>query len=162
LTNDGERNDQRRKDLDGLLAWLLAVGIVAVRVAARSSGIPHPWATRMGRGLMLFHLGLNGLLFLPLLPRAYAVGEWGLRYPTVRLAEGNPDCQPALARALDNGTCCAIDVSEGATEKYLYVNGVNCPYGPIVSLQTKSTRGGECIETRSTGVVPERVIHNGC
>ena len=162
LANRGERNTQRRQDLAGLLAWFLAAGGVAAWIAARSPRIAHPWAGRLRWTLLAWHLGLLVFLFLPLLPRAYAVAEWGAQYPAVKLRRGDPACKPDLAEALAQPGCCAVDISAGADDKYLYVLGLGCRQHGIVPLKTPSTNGSECIESRSTGSASQRVIYDEC
>ncbi|HEX4965269.1 MAG TPA: CHAT domain-containing protein [Thermoanaerobaculia bacterium] len=155
LMNDTSRNDGLRKDLGGLLGWLLAACLTGALVAART-----PVASRRLSGLRWTLVGaqtLLGLLLLYDLPRAHAFGTWGLRYPQVRIHE---KCDSALAQATTAGNCWAFDVSAGAEKKEIFLRGSGCPEsrdGSFLHLGSADTDGSECLISLSS--LPRVIVH---
>lgn len=152
LVNDTPRNDGLRKDLGGLLGWLLAACLAGAVAGARL-----PLASRRLSGLRWLLVGAHGLLGLLLLydlPRAHAFGTWGLCYPQVRIHE---DCDPALAQATATGNCWAFDVSAGAEKKAVFFRGSGCPKGRDGSFLLLGTADSECLVPLSS--LPRGITH---
>jgi hypothetical protein len=126
LENPKQANDLHRESLEGLVVWLLVACLTAAWSGRRDSSDGHP-SGRAVRGLVGFHLLLAIFLVQPL-PQAYASARWGLQYPRVRILD-KPECDQSLARAITNKDCCAFDVSDVSTEKYLVLRGFpdRCP-----------------------------------
>ena len=152
LVNDTPLNDMRRSNLAGLLGWLLAACLTAVVAGART-----PIVSRRLSRLRWALVGVHALLALLLLhdlPRAYAFGTWGLRYPLVKIQEtcGNgKDEMKVLAKATAAGNCWAFDVSAGAEEKMAFVQGSGCPEdrnGSFIPLGRAA--GNQCLTTLSS------------
>ncbi len=153
LVNDTSRNYGRRIDLNGLLGWLLATCLIAV-VAGTRAPMASRWHSRPRWALVGVH-ALLGLLLLHDLPRAYAFGTWGLRYPQAGIQE---KCDKALAQAIAAGTCWAYDVSAGAEEKVVFVQGSGCPKGRNGSfVPLGKTAGNECLIILSS--LPRVIVH---
>jgi hypothetical protein len=156
LVNDSLRNSRLCKDLGGILGWLLAACILGAVAGARTS-VPNQSLSRLRWLLVGAHV-LVGLLLLYNLPRAYAFGTWGLRYPQVWIQE---KCDAALSQVTAVGNCWAFDVSAGAEQKVIFLRGSHCPEGrdgSFVYLGTADTKGSECLIPLSS---PPRVITNG-
>lgn len=150
LTNDSPRNAGRRTALSGLVGlFLLASGLGGYRIWRRAD--LKLW---LRRGGAIAGCALT-LAFAVLVPRAYVVGSWGLRYPAVRIKVGE-NCDKELAAALATGHCCAFDIAEGGEPRYLLLRGSGCPggRGTFVTVMSEHT---DCIELDS-----RRGIFHGC
>ena len=150
LINDTPRNAGRRAALGGLASiFLLTSAFAGYRLWRHRDLNP-----LLRRGGLALGLALC-LAFAALLPRAYVIASWGLRYPSVRIkaAEG---CDGELSAALASGQCCALDVSEGGEPRYLLLRGEGCPEqrGSFVTLDSERP---DCIELNA-----RRGIFHGC
>jgi hypothetical protein len=154
LVNDGAVNEGRRRDLDGLLAWLLAACLAAA-VAGSRAPLASRRLSRLRRGLVGVH-ALLALLLLYDLPRAHAVGTWGLRYPLVQI-QPRQGCDLALAQATLAGSCWAFDVSANAETPALFLRGGGCPARGDGRFVRLGKAGAECLIALSS----PRVIVNG-
>ena len=148
LANDSALNERRRRDLAGLVLWFVAAAALgAYRTWRLGATARIRWGLATAWGLLLFHL-------LSLVPRAYAVDRWGLKYPAVeiRAVEG---CGDRL-RALEAG-CCAFDISEGGRPEMLLLRGEGCPSGrgAFVPLAEEMY---DCLNY----LPGRRVIYHGC
>jgi hypothetical protein len=128
LINDTPRNEERRQGLGGVLGFLLLAAGGGVWMGARSQSL-RPRESWARWGLVAVH-GALALFFLRLVPAAHAYSTWGVRYPPVTVRTDLPGCDPALGQALAASSCCAFNVSAGATEgTVLLLWGSGCPGG---------------------------------
>jgi hypothetical protein len=156
LVNDTPRNDGLRKDLGGLLGWLLATCLLGAVAGARMR-VASPRLSWLRWTLVGAHM-LLGLLLLYDLPRTHAFGTWGLRYPQVRIHE---KCDPTLAKATVVGSCWAFDVSAGAEKRAVFLRGSGCPEGrdgSYLLFGIADINGSECLIPLPS---PPRVIAHG-
>ena len=146
LQNQSPLNHDRRTGLAGLSGWLLVVLIVLVAQVRRRF---EPWP--LARRATLAVLALLLFLVITDLPRAHVIATWGVSYPTVEIRE-NDDCDEELREAIENGGCCAYDVSAGGAPRTTLLLGDGCPDGD--GFRTWSEEASHCL---STG--PRRVTH---
>lgn len=114
-------NEARRAALGSLWGWaLLGAGMLSLQSLGTSA------AGALRRGLQ-GAAGLYALLACYLAasaPSAHVIAHQGLKYPVVKqLRDG---CAPELARALRAGTCTLWDVSDGALEDFVVLQGPGC------------------------------------
>lgn len=154
LSNDSQRNDERRQSLAGLLGFLLFACLAALWTAWRWQSASR-WE-RWGRRVLLIYLGLLLAIFgLRQIPLAHAYARWGLKYPAVGLAGS---CESTLREAVAAGSCCVFDVSAGATSTALLLRGDGCPGGMGVVLWGSSEDDKQCRLVKR----PTRVVTQGC
>ncbi len=146
LQNQSPLNRDRRAGLAGLSGWLLVVLIVLVAQVRRRF---EPWP--LARRATLAVLALLLFLVITDLPRAHVIATWGVSYPTVEVRESE-DCDNKLREAIENGSCCAYDVSAGGAPRTTLLLGDGCPDGD--GFRTWSEEASHCL---STG--PRRVTH---
>lgn len=156
LVNDTPRDERLRIDLAGLLGWLLAVCLMAI-VAGSRAPFASPRLSRLRWALVGVHT-LVGFLLLYDLPRAYAFGTWGLRYPQVRIEDAcDPTRNKQLVQATAEGSCWAFDVSAGAENKVVFLQGSECPERRGGTFLHLGSAGGQCLSNLSSS--PRVVTH---
>ena len=151
LSNPGERNTTRRRELAGLLSWLLLVSAGTLASCARRR--PRKMSVYPRDALILIHTVLL-VLFLQLIPAAHVYEIPGLLYPEVTWAG---KCEHPAARAVMSKMCCAYNVTGSAEEPVFLLDGQHCSYRGLL-------REGPRFENEACQRLDlqERVVGAGC
>lgn len=148
LVNPTPTNGEWRDSLSGLALYFLLASGAAVWCGLsieRRKGLRH----YVRLGLIVVNVVVL-LLVLRQLPLAHAYSSWGLTYPPVEIAGS---CDDELVEPLEEGLCCAYDVSAGATETVLLIRGTECPVAGERPWDE---------ETCKLRRLPERAVTQGC
>jgi len=148
LVNPTPVNGGRRESLSGLALYFLLASSAALWCGL-SIGRRKGLRGYVRIGLVAANVVVL-LLVLRQLPLAHAYSRWGLTYPPVEIVGG---CDDELVEPLEEGLCCAYDVSAGATGTVLLVRGTGCPVAGQRPWDEKACR----LRHR-----PERAVTQGC
>jgi hypothetical protein len=118
LTNETQANVSHRQALNGITSWFLVVALTGIWAAWRQRNLT-PWKRH---ALLALFVLLAALAMRPV-PRSYAYARWGISYPLAAVKES---CNAELSAAIEDGRCCAYDVTAKGTPPTTLQRG-DCP-----------------------------------
>lgn len=124
MSNEGLLNELQRQALAGTHVWAVLTAMLTATIVLRGRG---GGAWRRALGLTYAALAV---ILLRLAPNSYALSQWGVSYPRVLSIESS--CGGELTELLTVGRCQIWDLSAGAREEVLYLDGASCPKAPRV------------------------------